>query len=237
MAAGAAVHRALELLDLAGDLAAGLARQRRRLPAYLASVLDPADPAWEAARARAEDLLDRLARSSTLLARLREIAGRVAARELPVLLPPDAWPGSRERPAGGAARPPAPAAAGDAAATPPPVGFIAGAVDLLYRDPDGAWVVADFKTDRIASDEDLAARCAAYAAQGALYTRAVQEALGLPATPRFELWFLAADQVVAFSPAPLSGEGTPRLVSPSERAQTTPSPPLQLDLFGEPGRP
>ncbi len=117
--------------------------------------------------------------------------------------------------------------------------YIAGAIDLVYRDPsDGEWVVADYKTDRVASrrerddcdepdqrderddcdeldqrDErddcdkpdsqrpsagstDLESRSASYTSQGAVYTRAVQQALGLDRLPRFELWFLDADVVV-----------------------------------------
>ena len=57
-------------------------------------------------------------------------------------------------------------------------------------------MVADYKTDEVADAADLAARAAAYGAQGAVYARAVREALGLPRPPRFELWFLAAGRVI-----------------------------------------
>jgi ATP-dependent exoDNAse (exonuclease V) beta subunit len=63
-------------------------------------------------------------------------------------------------------------------------------------------VVADYKTDDVEGDDALAARAAAYAPQGAAYVRAVAEALGLPETPRFELWFLAAGRVVTAGPPP-----------------------------------
>jgi ATP-dependent helicase/nuclease subunit A len=170
MAAGGAVHRALEEWDLAADPAAERDRQRALLPAYLTplargDVLDRALP-------RAADLLDRFA-GSELLQRLRELRGSVLARELPVLIPPGDGPHA-------------------------PVGVVTGAVDLLYRDPaSGEVVIADYKTDEVATAADLERRAAAYAPQGAAYVRAVQEALELKRPPRFELWFLRADRVVA----------------------------------------
>jgi ATP-dependent helicase/nuclease subunit A len=174
MAAGGAVHRALENWDLAAEPAAESERQRALLPSYLAALAD--DEAAEQALPVAAELLDRLAQGR-LLARLRALGGHVLARELPVLLPPR-W--------------------GDAEGDASPVGAVTGAVDLLYRDPEtGRLVVADYKTDDLAGDEELARRAETYAPQGALYARAVQEALGLPEPPRFELWFLRADRVVA----------------------------------------
>ncbi|HEX7182612.1 MAG TPA: UvrD-helicase domain-containing protein [Thermoanaerobaculia bacterium] len=169
MAAGGAVHRALETWDLAADPEAERARQRALLPAYLAplargEILDRALP-------RAERLLDAFGRSG-LLEKLRRLRAHVLARELPVLLPPGNGPHS-------------------------PVGVVTGAVDLLYRDPDsGEIVIADYKTDDADGPEELERRAAAYAPQGAAYVRAVQEALELKKPPRFELWFLRADRVV-----------------------------------------
>jgi hypothetical protein len=46
---------------------------------------------------------------------------------------------------------------------------------------------------------EFEARVASYALQGAVYRRAVQEALNLSRLPRFELWFLQAGVIV---PAP-----------------------------------
>ncbi|HUK12789.1 MAG TPA: PD-(D/E)XK nuclease family protein, partial [Thermoanaerobaculaceae bacterium] len=167
--AGTAVHRALEALELDGDLAAALARQRALLPAYLDAL--SASGTRDAALARAARVLDGFA-ASALFERLSEIAPHVVAREVAVLLPPD---GAAEA----------------------PVGFVSGAIDLVYRDPrTGDLVVADYKTDEVASDAEIAARAGAYAAQGAVYVRALREALGLPAPPRFELWFLAAARIV-----------------------------------------
>ncbi|HZF09001.1 MAG TPA: 3'-5' exonuclease, partial [Thermoanaerobaculia bacterium] len=169
MAAGGAVHRALESWDLEADPQAELARQRALLPSYLAALLGDARP--DRAQRRAAALLDRFA-AGPLLPRLCSLAAGVLARELPVLLPP----GPRET---------------------APVGYVAGAIDLFYEDRDGALVVADYKTDDVQGEEALTARAAAYAPQGAAYVQAVQEALGLAAPPRFELWFLAAGRVVA----------------------------------------
>ncbi|MEA2561468.1 MAG: ATP-dependent helicase/nuclease subunit [Acidobacteriota bacterium] len=166
MAAGGAVHRALETWDLFAGPEEEARRQRDLLPVYIArlaegDVLDRALPL-------AQSLLDRFA-SSGLLVRLRDLREHVLARELPVLLPPSgSGHGS--------------------------VGFISGTIDLLYRDPaTGRLVVADYKTD---DPETLEARVAVYAPQGATYVRALGEALGLKEPPRFELWFLQADRVV-----------------------------------------
>ncbi|HEX5717992.1 MAG TPA: PD-(D/E)XK nuclease family protein, partial [Thermoanaerobaculia bacterium] len=167
MAAGGAVHRALETWDLFAAPEGEARRQRDLLPAYLArlaegDVLDRALPL-------AQGLLDRFA-ASGLLVRLRGLREHVLARELPVLLPPSGN--------------------GHGA-----VGVVSGTIDLLYRDPtSGRLVVADYKTD---DPETLEARVAVYAPQGATYVRALEEALGLEEPPRFELWFLQADRVVA----------------------------------------
>jgi ATP-dependent exoDNAse (exonuclease V) beta subunit len=76
-----------------------------------------------------------------------------------------------------------------------PVGAWSGAIDMLYRCPDdGEIVVVDHKTDTGLSDVEQGAR--AYAAQGAVYVTAVQQALDLPRPPRFEVWMLAEDQRV-----------------------------------------
>jgi ATP-dependent helicase/nuclease subunit A len=174
-AVGSAVHRALERMDLAADPDAELARLRAGLEDDLVRALPEREK--EEALARADRLLARFA-AGELGARLRRLAEHVVARELPVLMPPDA------------ADPDAPA------------GFLAGRIDLLYRDPDtGEWVVADYKTDALDGDPALDEKAGRYAAQGAGYLRAVREALGLDGAPRFELWFLDADRVVEARPA------------------------------------
>jgi len=61
-----------------------------------------------------------------------------------------------------------------------------GTIDLVYREGDDL-VVADYKTDRGGSDDDLRRR---YGAQLGVYARAVREALGLKRGPRAELWML-----------------------------------------------
>lgn len=62
---------------------------------------------------------------------------------------------------------------------------VVGAVDLLYRDGD-AWVVVDYKTDRLADPDVLRAR---YTPQGAAYAVAVEAATGEPVR---EVTFVAA---------------------------------------------
>jgi ATP-dependent exoDNAse (exonuclease V) beta subunit len=107
-----------------------------------------------------------------LLHRLAELGPNVLARELPVLL---------------------------SGTDDGPVGFLAGSVDLVYRDPAGGGiVVVDFKTDRVEEGDRIASRAAAYRPQLETYARALQEALGLVAPPRKELWFLWPDEVVAW---------------------------------------
>ena len=56
-------------------------------------------------------------------------------------------------------------------------------------------MVADYKTDRVAGEAELAEKAERYRTQGEGYVRAVQGALGLPAPPRFELWFLDASEI------------------------------------------
>ena len=71
------------------------------------------------------------------------------------------------------------------------VGYVSGAIDLIYRDPeDGRLVVADYKTDRVDSVEAIAQRALHHAPQGAAYVDAVRQALDLAEPPRIELWFL-----------------------------------------------
>ncbi len=121
-----------------------------------------------AALERVGQLLDTL-HNGSLAGRFRALFGAVVARELPVALP---------------------------AEESGPVAFLAGAIDLVYREAEtGALVVADWKTDEV-EGEEVEARAAVYAPQLTLYGRALAEALDLPAPPRLELWFLAAGRVV-----------------------------------------
>ena len=169
MAAGTAVHAALERAASAGDASATF---ERALAAEPAAIRGPARERAEAVWARFQ--------AGPLAARLEALDAHVVARELPVVLAPGAL------------------AAADAR---DPVGAWTGALDLVYRDPeDGAWVVADYKTDHVTSEAELGARVEAYAAQGAVYTRALQAALELPERPRFELWFVDTGEVVRSPP-------------------------------------
>ena len=77
----------------------------------------------------------------------------------------------------------------------PAVSVILGVADLVYR-RDGRLVVADFKTDRISSEEDLEAACHRYRPQLELYARAIREAMKLGQPPEMELLFLWPDRIV-----------------------------------------
>jgi ATP-dependent helicase/nuclease subunit A len=169
-AVGSAVHRALELLDLEAAPAEALAGARETVEATLKTQLVGDELAK--ARERADEILERF-QSGALLGRLRELGPRILARELPVLLPPtDASDG--------------------------PVGYLAGAIDLVYLDPvTDEPVVADYKTDGVETQAEIDELCARYALQGAQYVRAVREAFGLARDPRFELWFLQAGRAEA----------------------------------------
>jgi ATP-dependent exoDNAse (exonuclease V) beta subunit len=71
----------------------------------------------------------------------------------------------------------------------------------VYRDTStGELVIVDYKTDEIASDADLSDKVASYRSQGAVYRRALQAALDLTETPRFELWFLSVARIVPVDP-------------------------------------
>jgi ATP-dependent exoDNAse (exonuclease V) beta subunit len=72
---------------------------------------------------------------------------------------------------------------------------VAGAIDLVYRDEDGGWVVVDYKSDRVGSPRDLEDHAARYAPQGEQYVRALRDGLGLETPPRFELWFLRTGDI------------------------------------------
>ncbi|HVP27754.1 MAG TPA: UvrD-helicase domain-containing protein [Myxococcota bacterium] len=175
-AVGTAVHRALEHAELASSLGPQLPRLLEIADAALRSAI--AGEALDTALARARALLQAFA-AGPLPARLRERLGEesLAFQELPVLLAPE-----RARATG----------PDDAR----PVGFYVGTIDLLYRDAASRrFVVADWKTDDATEEGPLRERVVRYAAQGRVYVDAVQAALRLDHTPRFELWFLRAGQV------------------------------------------
>ncbi len=161
LALGTAIHRALEVLCFDEPPE----RWRERLAPWLSAAVHTLG-----GEQRADELLERFL-ASPLPARLHALAPHIWARELPMLLAPEAG--------------------GEGA-----VGFVAGVLDLLYRDPaDGRLVVADYKTDRLEPGPELRARALDYAEQGRLYVEGVQRGLGLAQPPRFELWFLHAGEV------------------------------------------
>lgn len=168
-AVGSAFHACMEALDTGKPIADAVADLDQVLDARLEATLSGGEVA--AARERGRGLLRRLA-ASALGRRLEAIAGGVVARELPIVLPP----GPEDE----------------------AVGFVAGAIDLVYRDPaDGAFVVVDFKTDDVADGEELLERARVYRSQGEIYVRAVAEALELSGPPRCEFWFVGPGRIVA----------------------------------------
>ena len=55
---------------------------------------------------------------------------------------------------------------------------IEGIIDLLYEDVDGQLVILDYKSDRVDSDDEVAAKLNHYGMQGAAYAAAVERATG-----------------------------------------------------------
>jgi ATP-dependent helicase/nuclease subunit A len=182
-AVGTAIHGLLERFDWDADEAAEWARQRDWLLESLARRVAPSR--LELARSRATRLLQGLA-AGPLWTRLRELRPHILAREFPVLVRADAN--------GGGA-----------------IGYVVGAVDLVYRDPAcGEVVVVDFKTDRVATAAAIATRSLHHHPQAELYRRAIHETLRLPQAPRVELWFLDAShvEILEFEPAPGEARGS-----------------------------
>lgn len=170
MQVGTALHRVLESWDLGSSLAAEAERQRARLESFVSP--SPTDLAL----GQALEALDRLTEGS-LLPTLYGLKDHLIGREVPVVLAPD--PDETPEVNG-------------------PVGCFAGSIDLLYRDPSsGELVVADFKTDRLSTSEQIEERAGAYTTQLLRYARATKEAFALDYLPRAELWFLCCDTIWA----------------------------------------
>jgi len=224
LAVGTALHRALEELDPVAEPAAELARLRGALHGWLGDELPQAQR--PAARAAAEALLDHVA-AGPLWRRLRELGDAIVARELPLLVAaeavPEKVPGTaqkarrqREDQEGGTSSGGLSGGPREGAAAPP-VAFLSGTVDLLYRDPaDGRLVVVDYKTDDVSDEASLAARVAVYAPQGRTYARAVATAFAVAEPPRVELWFLRPGRVATVDPSP---------APPAAPAPARPAPP------------
>lgn len=165
-AIGTAVHAALETMDPRATPDRAWADACTRVDEVVEELL-PAEARADAVAAARGLLRDFL--DGPLGARFRAVGPHILGREVPTLSAPDDEAG--------------------------PVGFYAGAIDLLYRDPDtGEWVVADWKTDAVPTDTALAERVAAYRLQLAHYQRVVGQALG--GRVRGELWFLRRGRVV-----------------------------------------
>lgn len=167
---GTAIHHLLEGLDLSEDLEAQVSERAEAVIAGAVSELDRV--AAGEATLRLEKLLGGMCRGG-ILERLAGLAPVIVARELPVFLRPEEDDGTS---------------------------VISGAVDLVYRDPgDGRLVIADYKTDRVESEAEIAGRVERYRPQLETYARAVEEALALGYRPRAELWFLEVDRIVRLS--------------------------------------
>ena len=167
MLVGTAIHRMFEEWDLGEDATEQLAHGRAQVESRLTAWL-PGPEGVDAIEV-AREILDRF-EGGSLWQRWLAIADRIVARELPMLgSPPEEGPA---------------------------LDFLAGAIDLIYRDPeDERLVIADFKTDRVETEDAVTARALAYEAQEQVYAAAVQAALELPEPPRTELWFLWPDRV------------------------------------------
>jgi ATP-dependent exoDNAse (exonuclease V) beta subunit len=166
LAVGSAVHRILEGLDLARDLPSQVHASGPRIADELAEAV--ARELLATVRSRLRALLSRI-EAGGCLQRLGELADRVVARELPLVLPP--------------------------APVDPVVGALVGTADLVYTE-EGRLVVVDFKTDELNTEDELAARAAYHRPQLERYAAAIQSALALETLPAMELWFLAADRII-----------------------------------------
>ncbi|MBI1290797.1 AAA family ATPase [bacterium] len=76
--------------------------------------------------------------------------------------------------------------------------ILQGVLDVLYRGPNG-WIVVDYKTDRVDSEERLARLREAYSVQMRLYALLVETTLGEPVDVA-HLVFLQAREVVTIRP-------------------------------------
>jgi len=172
MAVGSVIHALLEAFDFGEDARTAFQRQRERISDLVRSELRASaeEEDYACACARTLALWDGFG-GGPLFARFCEIGNMPHVRELPILLPPD---GNSET---------------------SPVGFVGGKIDLCYRDASGEFAVVDYKTDRVHSEAELRERAERYRLQGAAYQRAVREAMGLEANPRFELWFLDSSRI------------------------------------------
>ncbi len=76
--------------------------------------------------------------------------------------------------------------------------LVQGQIDALWRRPDGSWRVLDFKSDRILSPEQLAARVDGYRLQIQLYLEAVRTIWGAREADGW-LYFLGPGEAVPIS--------------------------------------
>ena len=167
---GIVIHRVFEIADLTQPFAPQLSTCTDEIERWcrnLATTSATADDLIAAVRV----FLDHLATSRSA-ARFDEIAPHVVGREIPFVIAP-------------------------LHCEEGPIDGVVGVMDLLYRDPaDGTYVVVDFKTDAVSTDEEVVERSTHYRPQVSLGARAVVER-GLGPV-RGELWFLHPDRIVSF---------------------------------------
>ncbi len=169
-ARGLALHRALELFDLAQhdegawrSAVEAVYRAERALPSN----------AEIAALAEALEGL----KLSLLWKQLSSLRPQILARELPLLV-----------------------AADPSAVAGPIDGYVGALDLLYQDPGTAELVVADFKSDEIESDEEIPIKVEAYRPQLELYGRAVSSNFSLLTPPRLELWLLGLDRIVVVSP-------------------------------------
>lgn len=171
-AVGTAIHRALERFDMVRDFAAEARDRRADLARLTVEALRARERATKEDEARAllaaRDIFDRFT-SGALARTFDALRPRIVARELPILALPSE---------------------DDSA-----LNAISGSIDLVYRDPDGTYVVVDYKTELGANAASTAALVAHHRPQIELYRRALRAALELERLPRGELWFLASSRI------------------------------------------
>jgi ATP-dependent exoDNAse (exonuclease V) beta subunit len=164
--AGTAIHEALEVVALGGDIATSMRAVRESLGARVAQIVAGTaeeDPELvREALVLAQSVHDAFV-SGPAFAHFSAVAPHVLARELPIV---------------------AQVEQGDGLIT-----LANGAIDLVYRDArTNELVVVDYKTGPEPTDS-------AHRAQLNAYRRALKDALALDRMPRGELWYLASSRV------------------------------------------
>lgn len=180
MAVGTAMHGLLERFDHAAeDPAHELSTRLDEALVWLDGAL-PREDIRATAGKRLETIVKHFC-EGPVWRRFLDLDGSILARELALVSTPET---------GGA------------------VGAMTGAIDLVYQDPDnGEIVVADYKTDHLATDDEIQDRAAVYQPQLEIYARALQKAMNLDVAPRRELWFIGSGVIHSLGESAQEGVG------------------------------